>query len=63
MTGLSERVISEMEQLLRRKLSAAEVRLVLLASVIEGRLLEDETTASPRSSGKASNNRKTQRFN
>jgi hypothetical protein len=45
-TGLNERVIQEMERLLQRPLTPQEIRLLLLANVIEEDLLERET-ASP----------------
>jgi hypothetical protein len=45
-TGLNEHVSHEMERLLQRPLTPEEIRLLLLANVIEEDLLERET-ASP----------------
>ena len=42
-TGLNERVIQEMECLLQRPLTPEEIRLLLLANVIEEDILERET--------------------
>jgi hypothetical protein len=44
MTGLNERVIQEMERLLQRPLTSEEVRLLLLANVIEEDILDRETS-------------------
>jgi hypothetical protein len=44
MTGLNERVIQEMERLLQRPLTPEEVRLLLLANVIEEDILDRETS-------------------
>ncbi len=45
MTGISEDVIREMERLLQRALTPEEIRLLLLANVIEEDLLEGEKPA------------------
>jgi hypothetical protein len=44
MTGLNERVIQEMERLLQRPLTSEEIRLLLLANVIEEDILDSETS-------------------
>ncbi len=46
MTGLNEAVIREMERLLKRQLTAEELRLLLLANVIEEDLHETEKSAA-----------------
>jgi hypothetical protein len=43
MGGLNERVIREMERLLERELKPDEIRLLLLANVIEEEILEHES--------------------
>lgn len=42
MVGLNESVIREMERLLQRELTPEEIRLLLLANVVEEGILEAE---------------------